>query len=171
MRKAQDIKVYKSQSTITHIALSNKLTRIQGTSSCKDLTRLGQIHNLIDKQLISHHRILTTKKSAIDHQFLNFFRPSTHSHPQISALLQSTWILSLNSAPIFNQSYSIDNLPNSKVTTVSKQPLSMKMEFNSFQSSSIHISRIKKIFLDFVDAREKESSLIPQKKPHFADTF
>jgi hypothetical protein len=45
MHKAQDIKAYRSQSTITHIALSHKLTRIQGTSSCKGLTRSGQIHN------------------------------------------------------------------------------------------------------------------------------
>jgi hypothetical protein len=45
MHKAQDIKVYKGQSTITHTALSHKSTRIQGTSSCKGLTRLGQIHN------------------------------------------------------------------------------------------------------------------------------
>ena len=41
MHKAQDIKVYKGQSTITHIALSHKLTRIQATFSCKDLTHSG----------------------------------------------------------------------------------------------------------------------------------
>ncbi len=110
IRKVQDIKMYKPRSTITHTALSPKLsTEIQVTSSCKDLTHSDQIHNSIDKQQISLHRISTTRKLAIDLQFQNCPRLSIHSHRQISALLQSTWNQCLNSAPIFNQSCLIDN--------------------------------------------------------------